>query len=92
MLAGLASTYVDAINNGAVPVIATAWQVRKGGQNDALQGPFGTEDGRLFNEGGQRSPFAVTERTYGSWSAPLGVPVRIVLSVKLMEVKREREF
>jgi hypothetical protein len=27
MLAGLASTYVTAINNGAVPVIATAWQV-----------------------------------------------------------------
>jgi hypothetical protein len=36
LLAGLASTYVDAINNGAVPVIATAWQVRKGDENDAL--------------------------------------------------------
>jgi hypothetical protein len=28
MLAGLASAYVDAINHGAVPTIATAWQVR----------------------------------------------------------------
>ena len=27
MLAGLASAYVDAINGGAVPTIATAWQV-----------------------------------------------------------------
>ena len=27
MLAALASAYVDAINHGAVPTIATAWQV-----------------------------------------------------------------
>lgn len=27
MLAGLASAYVEAINNGAVPTISTAWQV-----------------------------------------------------------------
>lgn len=27
-LAGLAEAYVAAINNGAVPVISTAWQVR----------------------------------------------------------------
>ena len=28
MLAGLAEAYVDAINHGAVPTIATAWQAR----------------------------------------------------------------
>jgi hypothetical protein len=28
MLAGLVDAYVTAINNGAVPTIATAWQVR----------------------------------------------------------------
>lgn len=28
MLAGLAEAYVAAINDGAVPTIATAWQVR----------------------------------------------------------------
>ncbi len=27
MLAALSTAYVDAINNGAVPTIATAWQV-----------------------------------------------------------------
>ena len=30
MLAGLVEAYVGAINNGAVPTIATAWQVRVG--------------------------------------------------------------
>lgn len=29
MLAGLATAYVDAINGGAVPTIATAWQARR---------------------------------------------------------------
>lgn len=28
VLAGLTEAYVQAINNGAVPTIATAWQVR----------------------------------------------------------------
>lgn len=28
VLAGLVEAYVEAINNGAVPTIATAWQVR----------------------------------------------------------------
>ncbi len=29
VLAGLVEAYVGAINNGAVPTIATAWQVRR---------------------------------------------------------------
>lgn len=31
VLAGLTEAYVAAINDGAVPTIATAWQVRRGG-------------------------------------------------------------
>jgi len=99
MLAGLASTYVDAINNGAVPVIATAWQVRQGGEKRCAgpsEGPFGTEDGRLFKDGRERSPSLEMERPLGpdgSWRAQriLGFPYELcsLFSVKLMEVERE---
>lgn len=42
MLAGLAEAYVDAINHGAVPTIATAWQAR------ARQPARGCECGSLL--------------------------------------------
>jgi len=41
VLAALASAYVDAINGGAVPTIATAWQVRAFSPNAAVIVPVG---------------------------------------------------
>lgn len=51
LLAGLTRTYVDAINNGAVPCISTAWQAR-----EAVYSPIPMSTMQLQSEGRSYPP------------------------------------